>query len=170
MRVATGGLAASDRMTPVSISTRIAPSSGLSTVHNHSEKGVRSSRESMAADFRTEISSLVAEVGYRGVNEIDQVVESLVLGTQRNAPWGCAAEPGPIVAPGSRLALRASGTRGHHTTGFTPGIALTSSRNFVPRISKLRYWSKEAQAGDSSTTASCKPDASASREACATAT
>ena len=51
MRVATGGLAASDRITPVSISARIAPISGLSTVHHHSEKGVRSSRESMAAAF-----------------------------------------------------------------------------------------------------------------------
>ncbi|MHC2822444.1 hypothetical protein ACVMBY_006004 [Bradyrhizobium huanghuaihaiense] len=57
-----------------------------------------------------------------------------------------------------------------HTTGFTPGSACTSSRNLAPRISKLRYWSNEAQAGDSSTTASASPDASASRAACSTAT
>src|SRR3954471_13532331 len=123
MRVATGGLAASDRMTPVSISTRIAPSSGLSTVHNHSEKGVRSSRESMAADFRTEISSLVAEVGYRGVNEIDQVVESLVLGTQRNAPCGALPSRGPswLLGPGSRYARP-----GHE--GITPPASRPESR------------------------------------------
>jgi hypothetical protein len=40
----------------------------------------------------------------------------------------------------------------------------------APRISKLRYWSKEAQAGESSTTASVRPEASASRAALATAT
>ena len=67
MRVATGGLAASDRITPVSIKARMAPISGLSTVHHHSEKGVRSSRESMSGRFRTEVRPLVAEVGYRGV-------------------------------------------------------------------------------------------------------
>ena len=37
----------------------------------------------------------------------------------------------------------------NHTTGFTPGKAVTRSRNLAPRISKLRYWSNEAQAGDS---------------------
>jgi hypothetical protein len=68
IRVATGGLAASDKITPVSISARMAPISGLSTVHHHSEKGVRSSRESMGGRFRTEVRPLVAEVGYRGVN------------------------------------------------------------------------------------------------------
>ena len=47
IRVATGGLAASDRMTPESISAKIAPSSGLSTVHHHSDSGVRCSREIM---------------------------------------------------------------------------------------------------------------------------
>ena len=41
IRVATGGLAASDRMTPPSISAMIAPSSSLSTVHHQSENGVR---------------------------------------------------------------------------------------------------------------------------------
>ena len=44
IRVATGGLAASDRMTPPSISAMIAPSSSLSTVHHQSENGVRWSR------------------------------------------------------------------------------------------------------------------------------
>ena len=47
--------------------------------------------------------------------------------------------------------------------GVTPGSASTSSRNLSPRISKLRYWSNEAQAGDSSTTGSAMPDAAASR-------
>src|SRR5437899_912916 len=69
IRVATGGLAASDRMTPVSISTRIAPSSGLSTVHHHSVKGVRSSRESMGGRLSDRDGPLVAEVGLRGVKE-----------------------------------------------------------------------------------------------------
>src|SRR4051812_39274464 len=47
IRVATGGLAANDRMMPASISTEIAASSSLSTVHHHSENGVRWSRASM---------------------------------------------------------------------------------------------------------------------------
>jgi hypothetical protein len=34
-----------------------------------------------------------------------------------------------------------------HTTGLTPGNAMTRSRKAAPRISKLRYWSSEAQAG-----------------------
>src|ERR1700747_2783992 len=57
-----------------------------------------------------------------------------------------------------------------HTTGGTPGSAVTRSRKRAPRISKLRYWSNEAQAGDSNTTASASCEASASREACSTAT
>src|ERR1700757_3562350 len=68
MRVATGGLAASDRITPLSISTRIAPSSGLSTVHHQSDSGVRSSREIMDVPNGQRAVPLVAEVGYRGVN------------------------------------------------------------------------------------------------------
>ena len=36
--------------------------------------------------------------------------------------------------------------------GIMSGSARTRSRNLSPRISKLRYWSNEAQAGDSSTT------------------
>ena len=47
IRVATGGLAASDRMTPASINAAIATSSSLSTVHHQSENGVRWSRASM---------------------------------------------------------------------------------------------------------------------------
>ena len=46
-----------------------------------------------------------------------------------------------------------------------PGSARTSSRNLSPRTSKLRYWSNEAQAGESSTTGSATSDASASRAA-----
>src|SRR4029079_15869301 len=39
------------------------------------------------------------------------------------------------------------------------GSARTRSRNLSPRISKLRYWSNEAQAGDSRTTGWSGPDA-----------
>ena len=44
-----------------------------------------------------------------------------------------------------------------------PGSARTRSRNASPRTSKLRYWSNEAQAGDSSTTGSAAVEASARR-------
>jgi len=47
----------------------------------------------------------------------------------------------------------------------TPGIARTRSVNAFPRTSKFGYWSNEAQAGDSSTTGSFRPEASASRAA-----
>src|SRR5215203_4588289 len=49
MREATGGLAASDRTIPPSIKPPSAASMSLSTVHHHSPKGVRSTRETMAA-------------------------------------------------------------------------------------------------------------------------
>jgi hypothetical protein len=61
-----------------------------------------------------------------------------------------------------RSGCRHTERSGNHTTGFTPGSAVTRSRNLAPRISKLRYWSNDAQAGDSSTTGSASPDASAS--------
>ena len=47
----------------------------------------------------------------------------------------------------------------------TPGIASTKSVNAFPRTSKFGYWSKLAQAGDSSTTGSLAVDAPASRAA-----
>jgi len=47
-------------------------------------------------------------------------------------------------------------------TCSNPGNPSTSSRNASPRTSKLRYWSKEAQAGDSSTTGSATSAAAAS--------
>jgi hypothetical protein len=47
IRVATGGLAASDRITPPTINAMIAASCRRSTVHHHSESGVRCSREIM---------------------------------------------------------------------------------------------------------------------------
>src|SRR5262249_47301539 len=53
--------------------------------------------------------------------------------------------------------------------GIRPRSARTSSRNLSPRTSKLRYWSKEAQAGDSRTTGSATSDASASAAASSTA-
>src|SRR3954454_17831581 len=68
----------------------------------------------------------------------------------------------PPVAHAGYTAMRRDGAR-LHTTGLTPGSAVTRSRNRVPRISKLRYWSNEAQAGDSSTTGSARPEAPASR-------
>src|SRR5690348_4180958 len=101
MRVATGGLAASDRITPVNISTRIAPSNSLSTVHHHSEKGVRSSRESMGGRFRTEISPLVAEVGYRRVNESFKFRRVSYPGRSAASLDGALQSRGP-AASGSR--------------------------------------------------------------------
>ncbi|BBO03659.1 hypothetical protein CO683_09555 [Bradyrhizobium ottawaense] len=57
----------------------------------------------MGGRFRTEVRPLVAEVGYRGVKEVDEVVHSLVPRTQRSAISAftrvfdtllrCAAEP-----------------------------------------------------------------------------
>ena len=73
IRVATGGLAASDRMTPVSISAMIATSSGLSTVHHQSDSGVRSSRESMDVPNGQRSVPLVEEDGLRGVNGMRDV-------------------------------------------------------------------------------------------------
>src|ERR1700760_1513815 len=70
MRTATGGLAASDSTMPLSISARIAPSIGRSTVHHQSDSGLRSSRESMGRSQGQRSVPLVAEVSYRGVNEV----------------------------------------------------------------------------------------------------
>ena len=70
IRVATGGLAASDRMTPASISAMIAASCRRSTVHHHSLRGVRCSREIMAIPFGRRARLLVAEDGFQGVNGI----------------------------------------------------------------------------------------------------
>ena len=47
IRVATGGLAASERIMPLRISAKIAPSCRRSTVHHHSLRGLRCSRDSM---------------------------------------------------------------------------------------------------------------------------
>ena len=58
IRVATGGLAASDRMTPPSINANIAASSNLSTVHHHSENGVRWSRASMGVPKMAEVTPI----------------------------------------------------------------------------------------------------------------
>src|SRR5262249_6635448 len=112
----------------------MAPSSGLSTGHHHSDNGGRSSRGIMDVPNGPRAGPLVADVWYREGNEVGRI---------EGAPY---------------------------TTGFTPGNAVTRSRKAAPRISKLRYWSKEAQAGDSSTTGSVRPEASASRAALATAT
>ena len=73
MRVATGGLAASDRITPDNISAKMAPSSGLSTVHHQSDSGVRTSREIMTVPNGQRSVPLVAEVGYRRVNGVEKV-------------------------------------------------------------------------------------------------
>ena len=58
IRVATGGLAASDRMTPPRISADIAASRSLSTVHHHSENGVRWSRASMGVPKMAEVTPI----------------------------------------------------------------------------------------------------------------
>ena len=58
IRVATGGLAASDRMTPPRISAMIAASKSLSTVHHQSENGVRWSRASMGVPKMAEVTPI----------------------------------------------------------------------------------------------------------------
>src|SRR3954468_1879606 len=98
MRVATGGLAASDRITPVSISAVIAPISGLSTVHHHSEKGVRSSRESMGGGFRTGVVHWSPRLVTGGLMNRSSFEESRAPDAEQRL-LRCAAEPGPIVAP-----------------------------------------------------------------------
>ena len=74
IRVATGGLAASDRMTPPRISAMIAASSSLSTVHHQSENGVRWSRESMGVPRGQRSRPLVAQDGFRRVNGMDNLL------------------------------------------------------------------------------------------------
>src|ERR1700719_3055795 len=68
MRTAPGGLAASDSTTPLSISARIAPSIGRSTVHHQSDSGLRSSRESIGGPNGQRSVPLVAHGGFQGVN------------------------------------------------------------------------------------------------------
>ena len=75
IRVATGGDAASDRITPPSINTTIAASSSRSTVHHHSLNGVRCSREIIDAP-------------------------RAILGNQQPMPRPCRAD-GRQMAPGS---------------------------------------------------------------------
>src|SRR5262249_4842676 len=69
IRTATGGLAASDNTTPLSISARIAPSIGRSTVHHQSDSGLRSSRESMGGP-RAKGTPIGAPGGFQGGNGI----------------------------------------------------------------------------------------------------
>src|SRR5689334_21257776 len=171
MRVATGGLAASDRVTPVSISAKMAPSNGLSTVHHHSDSGVRSSREIMAVPNGQRSVPLVEDVGYRGVNAVGNFCRGPNVATNSAViPRACGVSSTPRLLgsisnvsgildrpPQCAIAHKAGDDRWGYTTGFTPGSALTWSRKAAPRISKLPYWSKEAQAGDSSTTGSASP-------------
>src|SRR6266516_7287659 len=84
-------------------------------------------------------------------------IHVLTAWQQKGRGWPAQARTSPAMT-------------GAYTTGLTPGSEVTRSRNFAPRISKLRYWSNDAQAGDNSTTGSASPDASASRAALATAT
>src|SRR5690606_39588210 len=53
--------------------------------------------------------------------------------------------------------------------GTIPSSASTASRKASPLISKLRYWSKLAQAGESRTTASVASSCAASCAACSSA-
>src|SRR5262245_28230438 len=82
----------------------------------------------------------------------------------------------PAPWPGAALGIHAAANgegpcerKMLYAAGSSPGSASTSSRKASPRTSKLRYWSNEAQAGDSSTTGSATSDAAASRAASATA-
>ena len=70
IRVATGGLAASERMMPPRISAMIAPSCRRSTVHHHSLKGLRCSRESMGIPKGRRVCPLVAQDGFQGLMDI----------------------------------------------------------------------------------------------------
>src|SRR6266436_5279420 len=90
----------------------------------------------------------------------------LIRGPSCVGPGSAEQREERCTASGTQL----QGSNKCHTTGLTPGSAVTRSRNFAPRISKLRYWSNEAQAGDNSTTGSASPEASASRAELATAT
>ena len=68
-------------------------------------------------------------------------------------PWGGPPRGGSVWATGAvDLGL-----------ATTSGKAVTRSRKASPRTSKLGYWSKLAQAGDSSTTGWGRPEAAASR-------
>ena len=82
IRVATGGLAASDSMMPASISAMIAASSRRSTVHHHSLKGVRCSRESMGCPL-----------GQRSVHWSPMMVSKGLTGTI--IFWGLSGLEGP---------------------------------------------------------------------------
>src|SRR5205814_10342483 len=68
IRVATGGLAASERIMPLRISAKIAPSCRRSTVHHHSLSGLRCSRDSMGIPT-ARVSPLLAYDGFRTVND-----------------------------------------------------------------------------------------------------
>src|SRR5690349_7382340 len=79
-------------MTPESISAMIAPSSGRSTVHHHSESGLRSSRESMG-DPWAGLGPLVAQLGYRGVKGIGKLTAK-----RSSSPPGLTRPSMPFVA------------------------------------------------------------------------
>ncbi len=68
IRVATGGLAASDRMIPASISAMIAASCRRSTVHHHSLKAGCVVHGRAWAFPRAEVCPLVAHDGFQEVN------------------------------------------------------------------------------------------------------
>src|SRR6185437_11929190 len=133
MRVATGGLAASDRMTPASISAMIAASCRRSTVHHHSLRGVRCSREIMAVSlgipFRAEVGSLVAEDGFQGVNGI-------VIFWLRPLPRRPGLAPGPII-PGASWFTEHRFTLGRHHPRKRV-IQYSRARMFI--ISALECW------------------------------
>src|SRR6478672_13034116 len=99
----------------------------------------------------------------RGVVSIPPPISQRLLTTQTPYKDGWSGAI-PINVANNGDGFR-EGLNRAHTTGLTPGSAVTRSRNLAPRISKLRYWSNEAQAGDSSTTGSASPEASASRAA-----
>src|SRR5919201_5814598 len=108
-------------MIPASMSVSNAVSNERSIVHHQAANRVRSSRETI------ETSSGTA---------LDQWCLALVDGGLTRATRNGLAF---VFSIGGATLQRA---------GVRPGRASTSSRNLSPRISKLRYWSNEAHAGD----------------------
>ena len=124
--------------------------SSRSTVHHQSAKGVRSTRETMNSPrSRRSIPHSCTRLVDRALTPPD-----VARYCYQQTEWKRSGRP--TFMPRSRPAP-------------SPAAPAPSSRKASPRTSKFRYWSNDAQAGDSSTTGSATPAASASRAASATA-
>src|SRR5215469_14441508 len=86
MRAATGGLAASDRITPASMSAISAASIGLSTVHHQAANGVRWARETMErASGQADGWVAGREYGWRGVKGLLRICAGCGLALKRRS-------------------------------------------------------------------------------------